>query len=473
MSDSRNIVTGFFVLAALLLSIAAYMVYPRNASTGMEEQVNKPLFEFEPKSVRGLTIVKYDQVKNRFDRIVMQNSLVNGWQIPSKSNYPVDSAEKLVYTAASLSGLIVLAVASEDPTDEETYGVVEPDSDLKAGQEGVGTKISLQDNSKQEIASVIIGKPVKDQPKNRFVRIPGQRFIYICEYDPSILETDFFAWINPKVLNWGQPWTVAQIAIDRYATTKAPVLEVKKTYQAVAALENNRWSVRSYLDAENPESKPNLDVAELERIRLALENFEIQDVVRKNAALAQSLKDRKGIPVTFGVMADIEKLGFYVDEKQDPNLELGAGGELSFTTDTGLRYDLRFGALKSAEISGLANDQRYVMLSASVDLAKFPKPVHPNEKKAGGTGGNKAGGNDAPKPPGNDCDPGFVQEDDDEREALRQYNLKMEAWNEKVGKTQVIANQINSRFSDWFYLIDEALYKRLVPARDAIVSKNQ
>ena len=90
-----------------------------------------------------------------------------------------------------------MAIASEDPNDEETYGVVEPKQGDKAGQRGVGIKVTLRDKSEKELASVIVGQEVKDQPNNRFVRVPGQRFIYVCEYDPSILDTSFFSWINP------------------------------------------------------------------------------------------------------------------------------------------------------------------------------------------------------------------------------------------------------------------------------------
>ena len=467
MSDSRNIVTGFFLISAAALSVAAYVVYPKAVSTGMEEQVNKPLFEFEPKSVRGLSIVKYDQDRNTFDEIVMENSLVNGWQIPSKFDYPVDSAEKLVYTASSLSGLIVLAIASEDPTDEETYGVVEPAAGLKAGQEGVGVKVSLKDRSKQEIASVIIGKEVKDQPNNRFVRIPGQRFIYICEYDPSILKTDFFSWINPKVLNWSGQWTVSKLAIDNYSSTKSPILEVKQSYQAGLALEQNQWTTLSFVDAENKDAKPNLNVAELERIRLALENFEIQDVVRKSPGLAKSLKERTGIPVTFAVMSNIEKLGFFVDEKSKK--ELGAGGALSFTSNVGIRYRMLFGALLTASVTGKPNDQRCVMVSADVDESKFPMPVNPDDARK--QGGEKK--NDPPKPNGMGCEPGDLQDDDDEREARRQYQIKLEERNEKIAEAKKVADQINNRFANWFYIIDNKLYQALMPPKAEIVTSNR
>lgn len=465
MSNSRNFVTGLYVLAAIALSVAAYVVYPKPVSSGMEEQVNKPLFEFDPKSVRGLAIVKYDQERSRFDEIVMENSLVRGWQIPSKFDYPVDSAEKLISAASSLTGLVVLAVASEDPTDEETFGVIEPKPGLQPGQEGVGVKVTLTDKSKQEIAAIIVGKPVKDQPQNRFVRIPGQRFIYICEYDPSILKTDFFDWINPKILTLEVPWTVARVDLDRYVASKSGILEVQKSYQARLSLDDNQWSTRSFVDASDPEAKPNLNLAELERIRLAIENFEIQDVVRKSPGLAQSLKERKGIPVTFGVMNNIEPLGFFVDEEQDPQAELGAGGSLTFATDGGIQFRLLFGKLISGQATGKANDQRYVMVSAAVDEAAFPLPPKPKLS----TDAPAEPGNDPPKPPGSGCDP-LTMQDDDDREALRQYQIKLDEREQKMEAAKTIADQVNDRYADWFYLIDNQLYRRLMPAKESIVT---
>lgn len=462
MSDSKNIVTGLFVLVAVALSVSAWVVYPKPASSGMEEQVNKPLFDFDPKSVRGLSIVKYNEQRNEFDEVVMQNSVLNGWQVASKFNYPVDSAEKLVYTAASLSGLVVVAIASEDPNDEETYGVVEPKQGVKAGQKGVGIKVTLRDKSEKELASVIVGQEVKDQPNNRFVRVPGQRFIYVCEYDPSILDTSFFSWINPKVLTYGSQWSVAKVRLNKYSASKSATLNIQQAYSTELELKNNQWSTVAYIDGADRDAKPNLDVAELERVRMAIEKFEIQNVTEKSALLKQTKRERKPFPPTFL----IEKMGFFVDDKTSPPSEWGAGGELSFTSDVGIRYSLLFGGLVTSKSTG-GTKQRYVSITADIDESMFPMPVKPGAAKPAPDQNS-----DAPKPPKDGCEPGTLQDDDD-REAERQYLIKLEERNKKVKEVQELADTINKRFADWFYVIDNDLYQLLMPAKAAIVSKNQ
>ncbi|MEC9091267.1 MAG: DUF4340 domain-containing protein, partial [Planctomycetota bacterium] len=404
--------------------------------------------------------------KNAFDEIVMENNLVSGWVIPSKFGYPVDSDEKLIHTAASLSGLVVLGIASEDPTDEETYGVVEPEPGLKAGQEGVGTKVTLKDREKQDVASIIIGKAVKDEADRRFVRIPGQRFIYVCEYDPSILKTDFFAWINPKILDFGNRWSISKLSIDKYSLAKSALLEIEKSYLADLVLERNQWTTRSFSDGGDPTAKPLLDVAELERVRLALENFEIQDVNAKSLALAISLRERKGIPNTFKVVNAIQKYGFFVDEQVTPARSVGAGGELAFTETSGIRYRMLFGGMTAAEVTGRSNDQRYVMVSADVDESMFPLPAEPGKQN------NSKASNEPPKPPKAGCGFELTQEDDD-RESRRQYQIKLEERKKKLEAAREVADKINDRFSNWFYIIDNALYSRLMPSKSVIVSRNQ
>ena len=467
MSDSRNIVTGVFVAAAVVLSVMAYAFYPKAASSGMEEQVNKPLFKFDPEKVRSLAIVKFDSERNSFDELVMDNHVVNGWSIPSKFGYPVDSAEKLVLTASSLAGLVVLGIASEDPTDEETYGVVEPKPGLKAGQKGVGTRVTLKNREKQDIASIIIGKEVKDRPGQRFVRVPEQRFIYVCEYDPSVLTTDFFEWINPRILDFGTQWSVRNLSLDKYGATKTALLEVNPSYRADLLLDQSKWTTLAYVDSADAKASPSLDVAELERVRLAIENFEIQDVARKSRAMALSLQQRNGIPNTFQVLGDLQRIGFFLDEMVSPAREMGAGGELAFTSTVGIRYRMLFGNLLASEATGRANDQRYVMVSADVDPDFFPMPAKP--QSGGGTPEKK---NDAPVPPGGgNC--GEATNQDDDREARRQYQIKLEERKNRIELTRNAADQINKRFSDWFYVIDNELYRRLMPDKGAIVSKNQ
>jgi hypothetical protein len=487
MSDSRNIVTGGFALTAIVLSIAAYLFYPKSADSGISSSVNKPLFDFESKDVRSLTITKFDSDKNESSALVLDRSLNFGWTVQSRQNYPVDSAERISKTSASLVGLVILDIASEDPNDEETYGVIEPADGIKVGQKGVGIKVTLQDRSKKELAAAIIGKAVKNNPALRFVRVPKQRIIYVCEFDPSILTTNLFAWINPRILSSGvgTQFDIDSIKMQNYAAASNGLIQVKKNYEFAASFNSNSWVTDTLVIGDGAKDSDFVIKANtLEPLREAITAFQITDVFKKSGGLAKTLSERKPIPNTFQIVEPIRKLGFFIDDKQTPIKVLSAGGQLSFTTSAGLAYQLWFGNL----LPGTSGnpDQRYLMVSVDVDELKFPMPVKPGIGNASVNKPDESGAekknNGPPSPPKNGCEPNSIepmvieptsritQSQDDEREANRQYQIQLDTRNEKLAAQRKIADNINRRFADWFYLVDNAVYERVMPVQENVIS---
>lgn len=457
-------------MAAAVLSAGAFLVHPNTEKSGMEDQVNKTLFEFDTADIRSLFIVKYDETSSAFKKLILENSLTYGWRFPSKFNYPVDSDDRLRATATSLTGLIVIGIASEDPNDEQTYGVVEPAEGLKAGQKGVGIKVTLMNREKKEIASAIIGKAVKDQPTQRFIRKPGQRFIYVCEFDdPSVLSTDFLSWIEPKILNFGTQWEIAKLQIDHYFANLNPTIQTSKNYLLDLELTNNQWRETGFVDHSEPaEKNPVFNVSQLDQLRQALGNFEITDVIKKSPGLTKSLEDGKGVPNTFQIVNQIKNYGFFLNDKTSPPELVAAGGKLQFTTAAGVRYELFFGGLIPAGQSVDSRiDQRYVMVAASVDELMFPFPSKPDEVAPGPS--DEKPGNEPPLPPADkECEPG--EQDKDQREAKRQYQIKLNEREKRVNSAKETADRINKRYSSWFYLIDNQLYLRLMPTKSTLLA---
>lgn len=483
MSDSRNIVTGGFVLAAIALSIAAFVFYPKASDSGLGESVNKPLFDFESKDVRSLTIMKYDSEKNQSTSLVLDRSLNFGWTVQSRQNYPVDSAERISKTSALLVGLVVLDVASEDPNDEETYGVIEPVDGIKVGQKGVGIKVTIQDGSKKELASAIIGKAVKNNPAQRFVRIPKQRVIYVCEFDPSILTTDLFKWINPQILTVGigTQFDIDTIKMKNYSATSTGLIQTTKNYEFSASLQGNTWVADELLIGDDKTSSGNLNAIVMEPLRETLNAFKISDVFKKGAGVANAFFERKPIPNVFSVASELANLGFFLDDKQSPPKLMSGGGQLSFSTNAGLSFDLWFGNLIPG-VSG-RSDQRYLMVSVDVDESKFPMPVKPgsgNESQSDANPPEKKN-NDAPAPPKNGCEPTSIepvepsfmktQSQDDKREAERQYKIKLDERNERLAAARKVADQLNQRYAKWYYLIDNALYQQIMLPKEKIITE--
>jgi hypothetical protein len=222
----------------------------------------------------------------------------------------------------------------------------------------------------------------------------------------------------------------------------------------------------------------------LEPLREAITAFQITDVFKKSGGLAKTLSERKPIPNTFQIVEPIRKLGFFIDDKQTPIKVLSAGGQLSFTTSAGLAYQLWFGNL----LPGTSGnpDQRYLMVSVDVDELKFPMPVKPGIGNASVNKPDESGAekknNGPPSPPKNGCEPNSIepmvieptsritQSQDDEREANRQYQIQLDTRNEKLAAQRKIADNINRRFADWFYLVDNAVYERVMPVQENVIS---
>lgn len=482
MSDSRNIVTGGFVVAAIVLSITAFVFYPKASDSGLSESVNKPLFDFESKDVRSLTIMKYDSEKNSSSSLVLDRSLNFGWTVQSRQNYPVDSADRISKTSALLVGLIVLDVASEDPNDEETYGVIEPVDGIKVGQKGVGIRVTLQDGSKKELASAIIGKAVKNNPAQRFVRIPKQRVIYVCEFDPSILTTDLFKWINPQILTAGigTQFDIDSIKMQNYSATSTGLIQATKNYEFSSSLKGSEWVTNELIIGDDEKSSGKLNAIVMEPLRETLTAFRISDVFKKGAGVATALSERKPVPNVFSIASELANLGFFLDDKQTPPKLVSGGGQLSFTTSAGLAFDLWFGNLLPG-VSG-RSDQRYLMVSVDVDESNFPMPIKPDagtEKQPDENASEKKS-NDAPAPPKNGCEPSSIepaepliantQSQDDKREAERQYKIQLDARNEKLAAARKVADELNQRYAKWYYLIDNALYQQIMLPKEKIIA---
>ena len=82
--------------------------------------------------------------------------------IPSNSNYPADAENQIRDSVSGLLDLKVIDVASEKASDHETFGVIEPDIDkLKAGDQGVGARIVIEDSGGTKIFQLIVGKKSK------------------------------------------------------------------------------------------------------------------------------------------------------------------------------------------------------------------------------------------------------------------------------------------------------------------------
>jgi hypothetical protein len=169
----ENHKTLAFVLVAAMAGLVAWEPWrPSLATQSAPAEVGTKLFpDFkDPLAAKSLEVVTFNEVDASLRDFKV--SQVNGlWSIPSHSDYPADAADHMARAATALLDLTILGVASTNAGDQELYGVIAPDlTKLRPGMVGVGTRIIVKGANDKGLADLVVGKEVKDQPEQRYVR---------------------------------------------------------------------------------------------------------------------------------------------------------------------------------------------------------------------------------------------------------------------------------------------------------------
>jgi hypothetical protein len=385
--------TGIFAAIAIVALVAALLTQPRLTSvdtTGAKAMVGKELFpEFtDPQIAASLSLVKFDESLGTLSEFEVRKDGQSGlWTIPSHAGYPADATAQMRDAATLFVGMKILGLASESREDHSLYGVVEPDVNrLKVGDQGVGMMVRIKDGKDKDLASLVIGKEIANQPGRRFVRIPSQDATYDVQINTAPLTTEFGKWIEKDLLNLSS-FDIAELGIRDYSILKTEDRGLlQKLYDADLAFDTNssKWNIKSWVAYEGRNASPQqipadkvVNDSRLNEVKNALDQLEIVDVDRKPTGLSADLKADKDI--LSGQNADLLSLnerGFFPIEVPGGGTEiLSTSGELLVTLNDGVQYVLRFGNLiadqSGAEGSGL---NRRLMLTAKLDEARFPPP---------------------------------------------------------------------------------------------------
>ncbi len=395
MTEGRK--TTVFALIAGAVALLAWATGNRvttDVSTA-NSRIGATLFEKfnDPLEAASLKILKYDNTKEAFDEFEVSKDRKSGlWTIPSHESYPADASKQMADAATLFIDLKVLDVASEKRGDQTLFGVVEPNKQKEAeGGEGVGMLVQLRDEKGEMLADLIIGKEIDG--KKRFVRVPSEDLIYVCELDSTPLTTEFKSWIEPDLLKLSSN-DVEAIGIRDYQivpTEQGMVLsrnyEADLTFSSTA----NQWianRITSY-EAGNPAEKvigegEQLNSVKLNEIKNTLDNLKIADVTKKPSGLAADLKGDKSV-LSNEALTSLARRGFY----PNPNQKEGSvvdfyskSGELQVSLNDGVQYLLRFGGSASADINEAAEEgkedsvsiNRFLLVTARLDESKFPQP---------------------------------------------------------------------------------------------------
>jgi len=496
--------TGIFAGVAVLVGCVWLIGRPTEQKSDPDiEAVGRVLFEKldDPTQAASLEILRYNEELGEIHEFkVAKNGKTGLWSIPSHSDYAADAENRIRDVATSLVGLKVLGVVTGEKSEHELFGVKEPDkTSTKLGDKGVGLLVSFEDQKGKNLASLIIGKPIKGAEGHHFVREPGRDLVYDVELTPDRFSTKFEDWIEQDLLK------LAALDIERMKIKDYSVLRTTRGFQIEPKFDliadwnstDNKWQLNEFLtykQASGAESLTpvtsellpgeELNGTKLNDLKTALAALKIADVRRKPAGLGADLKADAGFLNDQESVSSLVGRGFYPLSISGGEPEiLSANGDLHVYMKDGYEYVLRFGNVEGTEEGSDENKlNRYLMVTAVVNEAKFPMPELEVIPK-------KPASADVPPPPATDGDAAKAEEKKDEateekkeeeseldkeiKRIEKENQRKLDDRADKRRKAEEKVRELNARFADWYYVVSEDEYKKIRLTRSDLIKEGE
>ena len=118
---------------------------------------------------------------------------------------------------------------------------------MQASQEGVGLLVSVKSAKGQDLAKLIIGKRVKGNLEQRFVRIPGMDSVYVVKIESEKFPTEFARWIERDLLKINtldiQDVTLKDYSVIRTPSSSGPRGKIEQRFEAKVTwnADENKW----------------------------------------------------------------------------------------------------------------------------------------------------------------------------------------------------------------------------------------
>ena len=449
--------TGLLALFAVVSCAVAYFYYPKIQQESQSQMLSEDLFaKYERADVYEIEIEEFDREKNALQRLKLKNR--NGlWSIPEKDNYIVTRAELISLVPDALLNCEVLQEISSQESDQEKYGVVDP---RQASQDvgGVGKLIRLTDGSRNEIGSLIVGSPTRDEGQC-FVRIPGQPQIYVVAFNRAILRTDFASWMEGDLMRLrGDESPAAVRLIDmRYYRMNDQVAGTEPGGSSDADLEKKQvYRVRAYpgqksyqYDLWIPDQKNQLSKkATIEKRPIPQEGMEqlvtwfsqaeVQDVRKKSRRVSEAIL-RPQATDDDRVFKSLESDGFFYTGMANGQHQFdAANGEVAFAFDDGSLIRIYIGGLAGIDRVEKGKVSRHVMVIAEVVEAALPMPPKPKSLT--------------------DAEMSSETQEVAEQQvaAEREYQKRLQQRNAQLEQARRRADMINQLRADWIYVVGES-----------------
>ncbi len=450
--------TMIFGGAAIGLLLLAFITAPSPEPPDQFFDLGEEFFpEFiDPNEAVTLEVIDYDAESGA--AVPFKVTSNNGvWTIPSHNNYPADGKDRLAKTAAGVIGIKKDDFRTDNPADYDSCNVIDPLDEGATSADGRGKRVTLKGANDKILADFIIGKKVPDRDNFRFVRLPEKKRVYAVRMDID-LSTKFADWIETDLMKVDKDKIDTVVLKDYSVNERTRALDQRD--EVNLSKDGSDWK------ANKMSAKQEIDKTKMNDFLKAVDELAIVGVRPKPAGLNEILATAKSGQVTQELLSQLGGLqskGYYLAG----NGELVSNeGEVQAATSEGVEYTLRFGeivygsgdAVSAGDDEVNANSEsgpgenRYLFISTAFDSSKFPEPEAPAnmefQSKADSLWSN----------------------DDHKNKELFDGHDK---WKKDVEKGVKAANDLNDRFSEWYYVISSESFDKIHLKRSDLVKAKE
>ena len=444
--------TTAFGGAAILVVALALTTAPSRSAPDAFFDVGETFFpDFtDPAAATSLEVVEFDEdtAAAAVFRVMNRNGL---WTIPSHHDYPADGEERLASTAAGMIAITKDDFRSDNVTDHEAFGVIDPLDEGVSSLRGRGRRVTFRGASEEVLADLVIGNRVEGRPGLNFVRVPDQNRVYAARTDIGI-STDFNDWIETNLLGVERD-DVKRVELNEYEVDERTGSVVRRGEFTVDWVERDVWT-----GSDVPEGKE-VDYVQMNLLVGGLMGIRIVGVRPKPEGLSGNLRQAfEARTITNADLQTMQARGFYPTQAGEM---LSNEGELKVRTDLGVLYTLRFGEIlygsgNAVSIGDETSDDeetgggenRYVLINAEFDPETLPEPERPANRDFE----NKA----------------ESQWTDADRENRERADLHAQ-WERRTADGRARAEELATRFARWYYVVSAGSYNRVHKTRDDLL----
>jgi hypothetical protein len=422
MSESRKTIT--MCGAALLVVIVAWATTPRARTPDVFSDRGQVFFPelTDPNAAASLEVVEFDETNGAPRALKVLNR--NGrWTIPSQFDYPTDAKDRLGQSAAAIIALRKDDFVTDSTGDHRRLGVLDPLDVSLPDLKGRGTRVTIRGQNERLLAELIVGNTVEGRQGFRYVRVPGQKRVYLSRVGDLDLSADFADWIERDLLQVKRE-EIDDIAIRNYSVDERSGSVNMRESLRLQRKGEDAWTLVSNAGSEK------VDIVAVNRVLTPLVGLRIVGVLPKPAGITAMLnRTAQGTRVSQEDVQDLARKGFY--PAADGEL-LSNEGEIIVHTTSGIFYTLRFGEVAPGTPTSAP---------AADDKSKAPAA-----KDAPSPRENRYLFIMAAYDPSSASPPGRSTEEGEQRIAL-----------------------LRARFSPWYYIISADDFSKLRPTRADLV----